>query len=90
MPQITACRRLQPGPASATQIMSRFGLRSAPKFTGTGFAQPKMKPTPPAAAEPASMMSGRMIVPKGSMCFAGFSVTRPIIHAVLSPNFRAA
>ena len=30
------------GPAPATQNMSRFGLRRFPKFTGTGFAHPKM------------------------------------------------
>ncbi len=29
---------LIPGPASATQIMSRLGFRSRPKLTGTGFA----------------------------------------------------
>ena len=32
---------LAPGPAAATQRMSRFGFRRLPKFTGTGLAQPK-------------------------------------------------
>ena len=36
--QAIACARLEAGPASATQTMSRLGLRSAPKFTGTGLA----------------------------------------------------
>jgi hypothetical protein len=33
-----AWMKLDTGPASATQIMSRFGWRSRPKFTGTGLA----------------------------------------------------
>ena len=37
-PQIMAWIRLAPGPASATQIMSRLGLRKLPKRTGTGLA----------------------------------------------------
>ncbi len=33
-----ACTRLEAGPASATQIMSRLGLRRLLKLTGTGLA----------------------------------------------------
>ena len=37
---------LMPGPASATQIMSRLGLRRRWNATGTGFAQPNTKGEP--------------------------------------------
>ena len=80
----SACTKFDPGPAAATQIMSRLGWRRLPKFTGTGFAQPNMngrRPSSAAAARP-----GTSIVPIGSMCFIGFSVTRPSIQAVRSPN----
>ena len=38
MAQPSAMMKLLAGPASATQIMSRLGLRRLPKFTGTGLA----------------------------------------------------
>ena len=38
MSQMRACAKLEPGPASATQMESILGLRRRPKFTGTGFA----------------------------------------------------
>ena len=41
-PHAIAIAKLAAGPAPATQNMSRFGLRRLPKFTGTGFAHPKM------------------------------------------------
>jgi hypothetical protein len=72
-PQTSACTMLEPGPAPATQNMSRFGWRRLLKLTGTGFAQPKKMP--PRTSE----MSGKTMVPMGSMCLAGFSVTRPIM-----------
>ena len=37
-PHRNAWTRLAPGPAKATQIMSRLGLRRLPKRTGTGLA----------------------------------------------------
>jgi hypothetical protein len=46
-------------------------LRSAPKFTGTGLAQPNS--TPPIISD----NSGSSTVPTGSMCLSGFSVMRP-------------
>ena len=73
------------GPAAATQIESRRGLRSARKLTGTGLAYPKRK-----APEVAKYsISGIRIVPIGSMCLNGLKLTRPRRHAVSSPNNRA-
>ncbi len=66
-----AITRLAPGPAAATQIMSRFGFRRLPQSTGTGLAQPNMKPVM------ITIPIGTMIVPIGSMCLTGFSVIRP-------------
>ena len=37
-PSTRAWTKLEAGPASATQIMSRLGRRSRPKLTGTGLA----------------------------------------------------
>jgi hypothetical protein len=65
--------------------MSRLGFRRLAKFTGTGFAHPKMKPGLPNLAS-RSRTPGTRIVPTGSMCFMGFAVTRPNIHAVWSPK----
>ena len=44
--QSTAITKLAAGPAAATQIMSRFGLRRLPKLTGTGLAQPNRNGAP--------------------------------------------
>jgi hypothetical protein len=78
--QMASCNRFEPGPAKATQNMpARCGLRFE-KFTGTGLAQPNMK------GLNASVTIGTSTVPSGSMCFTGFSVTRPSIHAVESPK----
>ncbi len=81
--QRSACTTLDPGPAAATHSMSRLGWRRLPKFTGTGLAQPKRMP--PTIIE----ISGKTMVPTGSMCLAGFNVTRPSMYAVLSPNILA-
>ncbi len=69
------------GPANATQIMSRLGLRKLPKRTGTGLAAPRMMGLPTRTRNKGSKM-----VPKGSMCLSGLSVTRPNIQAVSSPK----
>jgi hypothetical protein len=71
MAQTTSCARLEAGPAAATHNMSFLGWRRLLKLTGTGFAQPNMK------GESASVTIGSTIVPTRSMCFTGFSVTRP-------------
>ena len=60
------------GPPPATQNMSRFGMRRLPKFTGTGFAHPKMNVGLPNFAS-SSSIPGTSIVPTGSMCLIGFS-----------------
>ncbi len=70
-----------PGPAAATQIMSRLGLRSAANFTGTGFAYPNRN-----GAWLRRRIPGRITVPKGSMCLSGFKETRPSFQAVSSPK----
>ena len=69
--------------------MSRFGLRRLPKFTGTGFAQPKMNGGVCVIAATSTSIPGTSIVPTGSMCLIGFAVTRPSIQAVWSPNILA-
>jgi hypothetical protein len=71
MAQTMSCARFEAGPAAATQSMSLLGRRRLLKLTGTGFAQPNMK------GENASVTIGRTIVPTGSMCLTGLSVTRP-------------
>ncbi len=74
---------LTAGPARPTTTLSLRGWRSRDRSTGTGLAQPK-------AAPPLSVNKmGRMIVPSGSMCGTGFSVSRPARLAVSSPNHSA-
>ena len=78
--QRNAIPRLAIGPARATSAMSRFGFLRFCQVTGTGLAQPKMAP-------PASIIRpGTRMVPSGSMCLRGFSVSLPIMRAVLSPK----
>src|SRR6478672_3955212 len=69
------------GPAAATHAMSRRGLRSARKSTGTGLAYPKRK-----GDRVINSKAGNKIVPIRSMCLNGLSVTRPNCQAVLSPK----
>ena len=87
--QNSAIARLAPGPAAATHSMWRLGLRRLAKFTGTGLAQPKMKP-PPTSLESASSTSGTATVPIGSIWRIGFRLTRPCEYAVRSPKYFAA
>jgi hypothetical protein len=75
--QPIAIARFAPGPAAATQIMSRFGRRKLPNATGTGLAQPNRNPGPPASFDTSRIAIGTAIVPIGSMCLTGLSVTRP-------------
>ena len=42
--QKIAIKRFAPGPAKATHSISFLGFRKLEKLTGTGFAQPKIKP----------------------------------------------
>ena len=72
-PQKNAWARLDAGPASATQTMSRLGLFRLPKRTGTGLAYPNMN----APLVENNNIRGIRIVPTGSMCRIGFSVMRP-------------
>ena len=73
------------GPAAETKAESRLGFLKLWKFTGTGFAVPKIN----APFENIKSIIGTMIVPMGSMCAIGFSVSLPIIFAVGSPNLFA-
>ena len=75
--------RLDAGPAAATNTMSRLGCLRFCQVIGTGFAQPNMKPAI------MYIRPGMRIVPSGSMCLSGFSVSRPSIMAVLSPSCSA-
>ena len=85
-PHSSACKKLAPGPASATQTMSRLGWRKRSKRTGTGLAYPNKNA--PLVLKYNSR--GSKMVPNGSMCGKGLSVTRPSIEAVLSPRRSAA
>ncbi|MNR51204.1 hypothetical protein D3C85_1708410 [compost metagenome] len=69
--------RLAAGPASATHSMSFLGRRRRPKSTGTGLAQPNSMPGLPISLEAKRMATGTSSVPMGSMCRAGFRLTRP-------------
>ena len=71
------------GPTSDTTTLVLRELRSRDTFTGTGLAYPKT-PSPLSTS-----MAGRMMVPKGSMCLTGLSVSRPARLAVSSPKARA-
>ena len=79
-----ASAKLVAGPAAATNTISRRGLRSRAKFTGTGLAHPNMK-----GARTSNSNAGSMMVPNPSMCFRGLKVTRPIRNAVSSPSRQA-
>jgi len=59
--QASAINILADGPASATKIIARRGLRSALVATGTAFAQPN------SGAPTASSSTGTNTVPMGSM-----------------------
>ena len=84
-----AIRRLLPGPAAATQIMSRRGRRRREKSTGTGFAYPNRNGARRKSCA-ASCSAGRMMVPKGSMWRAGLKLSLPARCAVSSPSIHAA
>ncbi len=81
--QKTAMARLAAGPAMATRAVSRFGLPRLRQSIGTGFAQPKTKPTV------RYNTAGTIIVPTGSICLMGFKLNRPSIIAVRSPSLYA-
>ncbi len=69
------------GPAKATHIISLSGFRKNAGSTGTGLAQPRIKP------EPDSIKSaGSIIDPKISICGIGFRVSLPRFLAVGSPK----
>ena len=72
--QIMAWKKLEPGPANATQIESILGFLSRPKLTGTGLAYPTKNGDPVRISA-----KGIRMVPTGSICLAGFKLTRPSI-----------
>ena len=79
-----AKRMFDTGPARPTSAGSRRWLRRFRVTNGTGFAQPMI------GAPITASMSGKITVPKGSMCLIGLSVMRPSQRAVGSPSFSAA
>ncbi len=79
-----ASATLMPGPAAATQTISRLGLRNRKKFTGTGLAQPNRN-----GARISSSSPGSSRVPNGSTWRIGLKVTRPARSAVSSPSLEA-
>ncbi len=72
-----AISKLVPGPAAATHSMSRFGLRSREKSTGTGLAQPNNMALPPSSLLATRIAPGTRIVPTGSTWRSGFRLMRP-------------
>jgi len=82
-PKTKAKRKLAPGPAIETLNSPHLWSRKLYGFTGTGFAQPKIGPWPPVKKR---RSNGRIIVPKGSMCFEGLKLSLPAYFAVGSPN----
>src|SRR3989344_5760827 len=79
-----AKKKLAPGPASETKARSLFGFRRLKKFTGTGFAAPKI-----IGDWTRNKNSGNNIEPNKSKCGKGFIVSRPARRAVWSPNLSA-
>ncbi len=84
-PATTANIIFDRGPAKATSASPFFPDLRALKFTGTGFAHPRMIPPGKIAQN-----RGNIIEPNGSICFIGFRVRRPMILAVWSPWLSAA
>ena len=82
--QIKAIIKFETGPAKATIAISCKGLLKFLGSTGTGLAQPKIKPVPVINNKP-----GTIIVPNKSTCLTGFKVNLPNLDAVLSPYFFA-
>src|SRR5699024_11688258 len=60
-------REISSGPAIATQRMSCLGRFKRDQLTGTGLAQPKIKPAPPMSLAVNNKNSGTAIVPIGSI-----------------------
>ena len=81
--QNNTMRKFAAGPASATVIIARRGLRRTLVSTGTGLAQPN-KGNPSANSDP-----GISSVPTGSIWRSGFKLKRPSNSAVRSPKYRA-
>ncbi len=80
----TAMRMFVKGPAKETKARSFRPSRRLKGSTGTGFAAPKITGEPLIR----SIIGNRMLI-RGSMCFRGFNVNRPISRAVGSPSLSA-
>src|SRR6266508_6537266 len=82
---MAARKKFDTGPAAETTRFASRGFLVLPRFTGVGFAAPKI-------IRPEEMMymkSGRSTLPNGSRCRIGFRLILPRSRAVGSPNFRA-
>ncbi len=85
--QNVAITRFAPGPAAATRIMSRLGLRRFRNTTGTGFAQPNVNAPFVSSARPI----GTITVPSGiDVPESDSTESRPSLYAVGSPSCFAA
>jgi hypothetical protein len=71
------------GPATETTASSLNGFLKFLILTGTGFAQPIMKPPE------IKVNKGIITLPNKSRCLIGFKVSRPLSLAVGSPNLFA-
>ena len=79
MANSAASTRLEKGPAAdVSPIPTRGLVRMLYGFTGTGLPQP--------IPQPATDMNTIITAPRGSKCAIGFSVNRPRLRAVESPN----
>ena len=82
-----AIEKLEAGPADATRALSLLGLAKFKGLTGVGLAQPKIKPGLLCASKGKVIKSnGTKMVPIGSICAVGLSVTLPSSLAVGSPS----
>jgi len=73
-------------PASDTMMFAMSLLRQRRGLTGVGLPQPMSGEKPPAPTTMMKLTMGMSRVPTGSVCATGFSVTRPSMYAVSSPN----
>ena len=80
----TASSRFIPGPAAATSAMSRRGWCIFRGSIGTGLAQPNRK-----LPGNIKQISGKIMVPNGSIWAIGFRVNLPAFSAVWSPKIKA-
>ena len=82
-------REVGPGPGGRDPQHVALRVAQIAEVDRHGLRPAEQESPAPASLANSSNPSGTSTVPTGSMCFSGFTVTRPSIHAVESPNNRA-